>query len=92
MQFGIPGFLYFEEIDPGSPGFEYLSLQTMEVSGDLCDACPAIARREQPLLPEKSGLKPGHKDYFRRRLQGARQNEDGKAAAATARSRRTALR
>lgn len=92
MQFGIPGFLYFEEIEPGSPGFEDLSLQTMEVSGDLVTPAQQLPGENNPLLPEKSGLKPGHKDYFRRRLQGPRQNEDGKAAVATARSRKTALR
>jgi len=35
MQFGIPDLLYYEEIEPGSPGLEGLRLQIMEVSGDL---------------------------------------------------------
>ena len=35
MQFGIPDLLYYEEIEPGSPGLEDLGLQIMEVSGDF---------------------------------------------------------
>lgn len=35
MQFGIPDLLYYEEIEPGSPGLEGLGLQVMEVSGDF---------------------------------------------------------
>lgn len=30
MQFGIPDLLYYEEIEPGSPGLEDLGLQVME--------------------------------------------------------------
>lgn len=35
MQFGIPDLLYYEEIEPGSPGLEELGLQVMEVIGDF---------------------------------------------------------
>lgn len=35
MQFGIPDLLYYEEIEPSSPGLEDLGLQVMEVSGDF---------------------------------------------------------
>lgn len=35
MQFGIPDLLYYEEIEPGSPGLEDLGLQIMEVRGDF---------------------------------------------------------
>ena len=35
MQFGIPDLLYYEEIEPGSPGLEDLGLQVMEVNGDF---------------------------------------------------------
>ena len=31
MQFDIPDLLYYEEIEPGSPGLENLGLKVMEV-------------------------------------------------------------
>jgi len=31
MQFGIPDLLYYEEIEPGSPGLEKEGLQIMQV-------------------------------------------------------------
>ncbi len=34
MQFGIPDLLYYEEIEPGTPGLDDLGLQVMEVDGE----------------------------------------------------------
>ena len=34
MQFGIPDLLYYEEIEPGSPGLERLGLSAAEISVD----------------------------------------------------------
>jgi len=35
MQFGIPDILYYEEIEPGSPGLEALGLLIMEINGEF---------------------------------------------------------
>lgn len=35
MQLGIPDVLYYEEIEPGTPGLDALGMQVMEVSGEF---------------------------------------------------------
>ena len=64
MQFGIPDLLYYEEIEPGSPGLEDLGLQVMEVSGDFVKYAAALPRQYNPMLPAKHGAKPSHNDYL----------------------------
>jgi hypothetical protein len=56
MQFGIPDLLYFEEIEPGTPGLEDLGLRVMEIDGDYIDYASK--------LPTKYGGKPSHNDYL----------------------------
>jgi predicted nucleic acid-binding protein len=56
VQIGIPDILYYEEIEPGTPGLERMGLQVMEVAGDFVE----YAQR----LPAKHGSKPSHNDYL----------------------------
>lgn len=58
MQFGIPDLLYYEEIEPGSPGLDSLGLQIMEVSGDFVAYAQHLSGQHNPLLPAKYGLSP----------------------------------
>jgi hypothetical protein len=64
MQFGIPDLLYFEEIEPGSPGLEVLGLQIMEVSGDFVKYAEQLPLRYNHMLLAKHGSKPSHNDYL----------------------------
>ena len=64
MQFGIPDLLYYEEIEPGSPGLEDLGLQIMEVSGDFVAYAQQLPGQHNHLLPAKNGPKPSHNDYL----------------------------
>ena len=64
MQFGIPDLLYYEEIEPGSPGLEDLGLQVMEVSGDFVAYAQQLPGQHNHLLPAKNGPKPSHNDYL----------------------------
>jgi hypothetical protein len=64
MQFGIPDLLYYEEIEPGSPGLEDLGLQVMEVSGDFVAYAQHLPGQHNHLLPAKNGPKPSHNDYL----------------------------
>jgi len=64
MQFGIPDLLYFEEIEPGSPGLEELGLQIMEVSGDFVKYAEGLPQQYDHMLPAKNGQKPNHNDYL----------------------------
>ena len=64
MQFGIPDLLYFEEIEPGSPGLEALGLQIMEVSGDFVKYAEGLPHQYNHMLPAKNGQKPNHNDYL----------------------------
>ena len=50
MQFGIPDLLYYEEIEPGSPGLENLGLQIMEVSGDFVAYAQQLPAQHNHLL------------------------------------------
>lgn len=54
MQFGIPDLLYYEEIEPGSPGLEDLGLQVMEVSGDFVAYAQQLPGQHNHLLPAKN--------------------------------------
>jgi hypothetical protein len=54
MQFGIPDLLYYEEIEPGSPGLEELGLQGHGSQRRLRGVCPVVARPAQsPASREK---------------------------------------
>lgn len=64
MQFGIPDLLYYEEIEPGSPGLENMGLHIMEVSGDFVKYAENLPRQYSHLLPARNGPKPGHNDYL----------------------------
>ncbi len=56
MQFGIPDLLYYEEIEPGSPGLEDLGLQVMEVSGDFVAYAQQLPGQHNHLLPSKQSV------------------------------------
>lgn len=64
MQFGIPDLLYYEEIEPGSPGLESLGLLVMEVRGDFVAYAEQLPGRHNHLLLAKNGPKPSHIDYL----------------------------
>ena len=64
MQFGIPDLLYFEEIEPDSPGLEELGLLVMEVSGDFVAYAQQLPGQHNHLLPAKNGPKPSLNDYL----------------------------
>lgn len=64
MQFGIPDLLYYEEIEPGSPGLKDLGLQIMEVTGDFVRYAENLPARYHHTLPAKNGPKPSHNDYL----------------------------
>lgn len=64
MQFGIPDLLYYEEIEPGSPGLEALGLRILEVSGAYVAYAMDLPDRYHPQLPAKNGPKPSHNDYL----------------------------
>ena len=55
MQFGIPDLLYYEEIEPGSPGLAELGLQIMEVSGDFVAYAQQLPGQHNHLLPANNG-------------------------------------
>ena len=64
VQLGIPDLLYYEEIEPGSPGLEDLGLQIMEVTGDFVKYAQQLPSQYNHTLPAKNGSKPGHNDYL----------------------------
>jgi len=64
MQFGMPDLLYYEEIEPGSPGLIDLGLQIMEVTGDFVRYAENLPARYHHMLPAKNGPKPSHNDYL----------------------------
>ena len=64
MRFGIPDLLYYEEIEPGSPGLEDLGLQVMVVSGDFMKYAERLPGQYNHTLPAKNGPKPSHNDYL----------------------------
>jgi hypothetical protein len=55
MQFGIPDLLYYEEIEPGSPGLENLGLQIMEVRGDFVKYAENLPAKYTNSLPASNG-------------------------------------
>lgn len=64
MQFAIPDLLYYEEIEPDSPGLVALGLRVLAVRGDLVAYAQQLPGRYNPLLTAKNGHKPGHNDYL----------------------------
>ena len=64
MQFGIPDLLYYEEIEPGSPGLENLGLQIMEVRGDFVKYAENLPAKYTNSLPASNGKTPNHNDYL----------------------------
>jgi hypothetical protein len=64
MQFGIPDLLYYEEIEPGTPGLDELGLQVMEVDGEWVDYAQSLPGQYNHTLPAKNGPKPTHNDYL----------------------------
>ena len=64
MQFGIPDLLYYEEIEPGSPGLQEMGLHVLEVNGDFVAYAQQLPGQHNHLLPTKNGPKPSHNDYL----------------------------
>ncbi|MEJ2415864.1 MAG: hypothetical protein P8Y45_02800 [Exilibacterium sp.] len=64
MQFGIPDLLYYEEIEPGTPGLDDLGLQVMEVDGEWVNYAQSLPGQYNHTLPAKNGPKPTHNDYL----------------------------
>lgn len=56
MQFAMPDILYWEEIEPGTPGLEDLGLRVLEVSGEYVAYAAG--------LPAKFGADPSSNDYL----------------------------
>lgn len=56
MQFAMPDILYWEEIEPGTPGLEERGLQIMEISGEYVAYAAG--------LPDKYGPDPSPNDYL----------------------------
>ncbi len=56
MQFAIPDILYWEEIEPGTPGLEEQGLRVLEVSGEYVAYAAG--------LPTKYGTNPSPNDYL----------------------------
>lgn len=56
MQFAMPDILYWEEIEPGTPGLEVLGLRILEVRGEYV--------RYASELPDKYGTAPSPNDYL----------------------------
>ena len=56
MQFAMPDILYWEEIEPGTPGLEALGLKILEVRGEYV--------RYASELPDKYGTAPSPNDYL----------------------------
>jgi hypothetical protein len=57
MQFAMPDILYWEEIEPGTPGLEVLGLKILEVRGEY-------VRYASDELPDKYGTAPSPNDYL----------------------------
>lgn len=64
VQLGIPDLLYYEEIEPGTPGLEEMGLQIMEVNGDFVKYAQLLPSQYNHTLPAKNGPKPSHNDYL----------------------------
>lgn len=64
MQFGIPDLLYYEEIEPGTPGLDDLGLKIMEVDGEWVNYAQSLPAQYNHTLPAKNGPKPTHNDYL----------------------------
>jgi hypothetical protein len=58
MQFGMPDLLYYEEIEPSSPGLEELGLQIMEVSGHFVAYAQLLPSQHNHVLSAKMARSP----------------------------------
>lgn len=56
IQFSIPDILYWEEIEPGTPGLERLGLRILEVTGEYVAYAAG--------LPAKYGVNLSSNDYL----------------------------
>lgn len=56
VQFAMPDILYWEEIEPGTPGLEERGLRVMEISGEYVAYAAG--------LPDKYGTDPSPNDYL----------------------------
>ncbi|SMF94304.1 PIN domain-containing protein [Methylomagnum ishizawai] len=56
MRFGVPDILYWEEIEPGSPGLEGNGLLVLEVSAEYIEYAYS--------LPSRYGTGPSSNDYL----------------------------
>lgn len=56
MRFAMPDILYWEEIEPGTPGLEDQGLRILEVTGEYV--------RYASELPDKYGTAPSPNDYL----------------------------
>jgi len=56
LQFAMPDILYWEEIEPGTPGLEEQGLQILEITGQYVQYASA--------LPNKYGTAPSPNDYL----------------------------
>jgi hypothetical protein len=56
MQFAMPDILYWEEIEPGTPGLEDQGLRILEITGEYVQYASA--------LPGKYGTAPSPNDYL----------------------------
>ncbi|MCC2637829.1 MAG: hypothetical protein K0Q68_1548 [Moraxellaceae bacterium] len=63
-RFGIPDLLYYEEIEPGTPGLEALGLEVMEVQGEFVAWAQAMPARYAAVVAAQRGSPPGHNDYL----------------------------
>lgn len=64
MTFAMPDILYYEEIEPGTPGLNLMGLKVMEVSGEFVRYAASLPARYNPTLPANTGHKPSHNDYL----------------------------
>lgn len=79
MQFAIPDLMYWEEIEPGTPGLEALGLRVLEVSGEFVaytfGLLAKYGDKPRPLIPViyiTGNTHPDHNSIntFRKRFLG----------------------
>lgn len=63
-RFGIPDLLYYEEIEPDSPGLAAMGLDVMEVRGEFVAYAAALPMRHAEAVAGLRGNAPGHNDYL----------------------------
>jgi hypothetical protein len=64
MEFGIPDLLYYEEIEPGSPGLADSGLKIMEVDPHFVNYAQNLSIQYSKTLNASRGAKPSHNDYL----------------------------